>query len=115
MLTEDEVCQVSDQFKAALNHMLNGDAGPMMEVWSHNSDVTTLHPVEGRQIGWEQVRGSFEQFAHLCSSGQIATRDSLIRVGTEAGEGTLAAYLIKTSDTSVGTHPWQKTPLIRTR
>ena len=102
MSTEDEVRQASDQFYAALNRMLNGDAGPMMEVWSHNSDVTTMHPVEGQQVGWEQVRASWEQFAQLCSGGQVTSRDPLIRVGgdlayqigTEAGEGTLAGQQV---------------------
>ena len=98
MSAEDEVRQASDQFYAALNRMLNGDAGPMMEVWSHSSDVTTMHPVVGRQVGWEQVRASWDQFAQLCSGGQATIRDPLIRVvgdlayevGTESGEGTLA-------------------------
>jgi ketosteroid isomerase-like protein len=96
--TEDEVRQVSDQFYAALNRMLNGDAGPVLEVWSHSSDVTTMHPVGGRQIGWEEVRASWEQFAQLSSSAQANIRDRLIRVVgdlayelvTEYGEGTVA-------------------------
>ena len=98
MSTEDEVRQASDQFYAALNRMLNGDAGPVMEIWSHSSDVTTMHPVGGREVGWEQVRASWEQFAQLCSGGQGTLRDPLIRVvgdlayevGTESGEGTIA-------------------------
>ena len=52
MLTEDEVCQASDQFYAALNRVLNGDARPMMEVWPHNSDVTTMHPIGGREVAF---------------------------------------------------------------
>jgi ketosteroid isomerase-like protein len=98
MAAEEEVRQASAQFYAALNRMLNGDAGPMVEVWSHSSDVTTMHPVVGRQVGWEQVRASWDQFAQLCSGGQVTLRDPLIRaggdlayeVGTEAGEITLA-------------------------
>jgi ketosteroid isomerase-like protein len=98
MSTEDEVRQASDQFYAALNRMLNGDAGPMMEVWSHSSDVTTMHPIGGREVGWEQVRVPWEQLAAICSGGQGTLRDPLIRVvgdlayqvGTETGEATLA-------------------------
>ena len=63
----------------------------MKEVWSHKSDVTTMHPIGGREVGWEQV-------AAICSGGQVTLRDPLIQVvgdlayqgGTEAGEGTLA-------------------------
>jgi len=102
MSTEDEVRQASDRFYAALNRMLNGNAGPMMEVWSHSSDVTTMHPVGGREVGWEQVRAPWEQIAAICSGGQVTLRDPLIRaggdlayqVGTEAGEGTLAGQQV---------------------
>jgi ketosteroid isomerase-like protein len=51
MATEDEVRQASDQFYAALNGMANGDARPMMEIWSHTSNVTTMHPIGGREVG----------------------------------------------------------------
>jgi ketosteroid isomerase-like protein len=98
MSAEEEVRQASDQFYAALNRMANGDAGPMMEVWSHTSDVTTMHPIGGREVGWEQVRVPWEQVAALSSGGQVTLRDSLIRVvgdlayesGTESGGMTLA-------------------------
>jgi hypothetical protein len=40
------------------NHMLrctsrflNGDSNPMMEVWSHEPDVTAMHAAAGRQVG----------------------------------------------------------------
>jgi len=49
MAAEDEVRQASDQVYAALNRMANGDAGPMMEVWSHTSDVSTMPPIGGRE------------------------------------------------------------------
>jgi ketosteroid isomerase-like protein len=98
MATEDEVRQASDQFYAALNRMANGDARPMMEVWSHSSDVTTMHPIGGREVGWVQVRVPWEQVAAISSGGHVTLRDPLIRavgdlayeIGTEAGEITLA-------------------------
>jgi len=66
----------------------------MIEVWSHSSDVTTMHPIGGREVGWEQVRVPWEQVAAICSCGQVTLRDPLIQVvsdlayqvGTEAGE-----------------------------
>jgi ketosteroid isomerase-like protein len=91
MSTEEEVRQVSDQYIAALNRMLNSDAGPMMEIWSHSPDVTVLHPVAGVTVGWEQVRASWKQFAQLCSGGQVTLRDPLIRVGTDL------AYVVGTN------------------
>jgi hypothetical protein len=43
MAVEDEIQQASEQFYAALNRTINGDPGPMMEVWSHGSDYTPPH------------------------------------------------------------------------
>ncbi|HZS76208.1 MAG TPA: nuclear transport factor 2 family protein [Ktedonobacteraceae bacterium] len=97
MTTEDEVRRVSDQFYTALNRMVAGDSRPMMEIWSHSSDVTTMHPLGGREIGWEQVRVPWEQVASMSSGGHITLRDPLLRVvgglayevGTEAGQATI--------------------------
>ena len=43
MAAEDEIRQASEQFYAALNREINGDPGPMTGVWSHDSDVSTMH------------------------------------------------------------------------
>ena len=98
MSREEEVLQASEQFYSALNRFLNGDSKPMMEVWSHGPDVTAMHSVPGRQVGWEEVRATWEQFASLTSAGQVAVHDLLVRVGsdlaytigTERIEATLA-------------------------
>jgi ketosteroid isomerase-like protein len=81
MSTEEEVLQASEQFYAALNRFVNGDCKPMMEVWSHAPDVTAMNPVPGRQVGWEEVRAAWEQFASLTSGGQVTVHDLLVRVG----------------------------------
>src|SRR5260370_18199970 len=98
MAAEDEVRQASDRFYAALNSMLNGDPGPMSAVWAHGADVTTMHPIGEREVGWEQVRIPWEQIGSLSSGGQARLRDQLIRVGTdlasedgvEEGQATMA-------------------------
>ena len=102
MAAEDEVRQASDRFYAALNRMLNGDAGALSEVWSHESDVTTMHPIGGRQVGWEQVRPVWEQVAQICSGGRVWLEDQLVRtggdladeVGTERGQATMAGQTV---------------------
>jgi ketosteroid isomerase-like protein len=102
MAAEDEARQASDQFYAALNRMANGDAGPMMEIWSHTSDVSTMHPIGGREVGWEQVRGPWEQVASMASDGQISLKDSLIwvvgdlayEIGTETGEAKFGGHQV---------------------
>jgi ketosteroid isomerase-like protein len=83
MSTEEEVLQASEQFYAAVNRLLNGDAKPMVEVWSHGPDVTTMHPVPGRQVGWEEVRATWKQTASLTSDGQVTVHDLLVRVGSD--------------------------------
>lgn len=98
----NEVHQASDRFYAALNRMLNGDSGPMMEVWSHTSDVSTMHPIGDREDGWEQVEGPWQQVASMASGGQVAIKDQAIRaggdlayeVGTEVGDGTIAGETV---------------------
>ena len=30
-----------------------GDPGPMPEVWAPSADVTTMHPIGEREVGWE--------------------------------------------------------------
>jgi ketosteroid isomerase-like protein len=80
MTTEDEVRAASDKFYSALNRMLNGDAGPLGDIWSHSATVTTMHPIGGREVGWDQVRGSWEQMAQLATQGQVRLSDQFIQV-----------------------------------
>lgn len=98
MSDEDDVRTASAQFYAALNSMANGDSGPMADVWSHDATVTAMHPIGGREVGWDAVEGSFAQVARLASDGKIELNDQIIQVagdvayevGTEHGELTVA-------------------------
>ena len=98
MAVEDEIRQTSEQFYAALNRTINGDSGSMMEVWSHGSDVTALHPLGGRETGWREVRASWEQVAQEFSDGQVSIEGLVVvplsdevayTLGTEQGQATL--------------------------
>ena len=80
MQAEDEVRAASAKFYAALNRMLNGDAGSLTDIWSHGATVTTMHPIGGREVGWDQVKKSFEQVAQLTSAGQVKLSDQLIQL-----------------------------------
>ena len=95
MAVEDEIRQASDQFYAALNREINGDPGQMVEVWSHGSDVATMHPLGGRELGWEEVQAGWEQAAQAISEGQISLDDLVVvpisddvayTLGTEHGQ-----------------------------
>jgi hypothetical protein len=78
MAVEDEIRQASELFYEALNRAINGDPVPIIEVWSHGSDVTTMHPLGGQQTGWEEVRASWEQVAQAFSDGQVSIEDLVV-------------------------------------
>ena len=79
MSIENEIRNASEQFYTALNRLVNGDAGPLADIWSHSAAVTTLQPSGGRQVGWDEVRESWEQIAQMVSEGRVKLRDQLIQ------------------------------------
>ena len=101
MSTEDDVRKASTQFYASLNRMVEGDSAAMADIWSHNAAVTALHPIGGRDLGWDAVKASFEKVAQLASGGNVELNDQLIRVvgemayevGIEHGQIKLAGQL----------------------
>jgi ketosteroid isomerase-like protein len=103
MSNEDEVRQASDQFYSGLTRMIEGDLSVLEGIWSHDGSVTAMHPVDGREVGWEAVRSSFVPFTELASNGSVELLDQLIRVfgdvayevGFESGQFTLAGQPIK--------------------
>jgi uncharacterized protein (TIGR02246 family) len=80
MSAEEEVRAASKQFYAALNQMAKGDAGSLSDIWSHSGEVTSMHPIGGREVGWDAVRTSFEKVAGLASDGKVELKDQRIRV-----------------------------------
>jgi ketosteroid isomerase-like protein len=104
MAVEDEIRQASEQFYEALNRAINGDSVPIIEVWSHGSDVTAMHPLGGRQTGWEEVRASWEQVAEEFSDGQVSIEDLVVvpladdvayTLGTEQGQAKLGDETVR--------------------
>ena len=98
MSTETEVRDASAQFYAALNRMANGDASPMSGICSHGSTITTMHPIGGREVGWDQVQAPWGQVAQLAAEGKVDLKDQVLQVvgdvawesGVESGQFTLA-------------------------
>jgi ketosteroid isomerase-like protein len=84
MTTEDEVSAASEKFYAALNRMLNGDAGSLGDIWSRSSTVTTMHPIGGREVGWGQVKASWDGVAQLATNGQVKLGDQFIQIAGDA-------------------------------
>jgi ketosteroid isomerase-like protein len=102
MSTEDEVGKASEQFYAALNRMVGGDARPMSDIWSQGAAVTAMHPIGGRHLGWDKVRESFEQVAQIAAGGRVRLDDQVIQVtgdlayelGSERGEAKFAGQQV---------------------
>ena len=80
MSAEDEVRKASKNFYAALSRMCNGDPHALADVWSHGAAVTAMHPIGGREVGWEAVKHSFGKVAELSSGGKVELKDQLIHV-----------------------------------
>ena len=103
MSAEAEVRHASTQFYQALNKMANGDASSLASIWSNSSDVTAMHPIGGRQTGWEAVAGSFQGVADIASDGQIELMEQVIHVvgdlayeiGTERGQFKMAGRFVE--------------------
>jgi ketosteroid isomerase-like protein len=102
MSTEDEVRKASEQFYAALNRMVNGDTGPLADIWSHKAAVTTMRPIGGIEVGWDKVSKSWQQVAQVFSEGQVNLSDQIIQVagdmayelGVEQGQAKLAGQQV---------------------
>lgn len=80
MSTEDDVRAISDKFYSGLSRM---DVAALPEIWSHSDDVTTMHPMGGEQVGWEEVRASFEQAAGSMTDSHVELVDQRIYAGTD--------------------------------
>jgi ketosteroid isomerase-like protein len=76
---EADVRAASGQFYSALDAMANGDASSMWKIWSHD-DVTTMHPVGGREEGWDAVCGSWESVASASTDSMVTRSDQALRV-----------------------------------
>ncbi len=67
----DTLEEATEGFYDALNAMLGGDAEPMLELWSHDDDVTYMSPFGELLVGWEPVRESWEAQANQRLGGRV--------------------------------------------
>lgn len=77
---DEGVRAASNSFYDALNRMANGDAEPMVALWPHRDDVTTMHPIGGREVGWAEVQGPWQAVADMAERGTIEPTDQHVRV-----------------------------------
>ncbi len=80
MSAENEVREASKKFYTGLNSMANGKDNALVDAWLHNASVTAMHPISGREVGWDAVNESFNQVGKIASDGKIELKDQLIHV-----------------------------------
>ena len=80
MAAEDDVRAASATFYAALNSAVNGDPAPIAAICSQGADAATMHPIGGRQVGWEEVWATWRLVASVASAGKVVLADQVIRV-----------------------------------
>lgn len=102
MSAKDEVRNASNKFYAGLNRMANGESNALADAWLHTDSVTAMHPIGGREVGWEAVRESFDQVAKMASEGKIELKDQMIHVvGDVAYEVGIEFARFKLADQTV--------------
>jgi ketosteroid isomerase-like protein len=55
----------------------------MKSIWSHANDVTYMGPAGGFQVGWDQVRKSWEEQAAKKLGGKVEVADLRITAGPD--------------------------------
>lgn len=101
MTAEDEVRAASEEFYAALNRMLAGDSSSLGDIWSHSPTVTAMHPIGDWRVGWDEVKGSFDEVARTSTGGHVEMAERLIRV---AGDSAYEVG-IETADFAIAGQP----------
>ena len=100
MSSEDDIRAVSDRFYEALSRL---DISQLQDVWSQSSTVTTMHPMGGEEVGWPEVRKSFEEAAGAMSDINVELADQRIQTGgdlayetgIERGRGKIAGEQVE--------------------
>ena len=99
------VMDAAAQFYGALNVMFTGELAPMLEVWSHASDVTYMGPGGDFRVGWDQVLASWKEQAAMKLGGTVRSDNMHVAVGhdlavthnVEIGENVKDGKVLKVS------------------
>ena len=72
MQLTDDFRDMLDRTLAALSHLVNGDPGPYLALWSHADDVTVMGGFGSYETGWDRVRQNTEFAASRFRGGQVS-------------------------------------------
>lgn len=70
-LTADDLSESTGSFYTALADVLGGDATSMLELWSHEPDITYIGPMGALLVGWEEIRVSWLKQAEARLGGRV--------------------------------------------
>jgi ketosteroid isomerase-like protein len=80
---EADVTQAANQFYVALNTMFKGEIEPMLDLWSHEEDITYLGPVGDYLVGWTAIEKSWRTQAALKLGGEVLPIKMHVIVGSD--------------------------------
>jgi len=72
MAPPEDLRDMLDRTVAALNHLVDGDPGPYLALWSHADDVTVMGAFGSYEKGWDRVRQNTEFAASRFRAGQMS-------------------------------------------
>jgi ketosteroid isomerase-like protein len=81
--------EMLDRTTAALGYLVNGDAGPYLELWSHADDVTVMGGFGSHERGWDRVRQNTLFAATRFRGGSLSSVEAMA-----AGESGDLAYAV---------------------
>lgn len=85
-----DLWEATERFYSALNAVLEGDAMPMFDLWSHADDVTYMSPFGELLMGWEPVRVSWQAQADQGLGGEVHPEG--LREFASAGLGVVVGF-----------------------
>ncbi len=85
MSVDPDFRRAVDANYAALQRLIDGDAAPILALWSHADDVTTFLGYGGHERGWEQVRQRFEWVASRFGGGVARSEELAVQQSGDLG------------------------------
>lgn len=78
----DDLDEVIEQCRHALNEFVKGNPEPMQEMFSHREDVTLANPLGPPARGWERVAATMEHAASNLRDGEITDFETVAKYAT---------------------------------
>ena len=87
----DDLREMLDRTTAALGYLVNGDAGPYLELWSHADDVTVMGGFGSYERGWDRVRQNTLFAATRFRGGSLSSVEAM--AACESGDLAYAVWI----------------------